>query len=96
MTTRTERRDRLGRRIGYNWWREYIMEAYSPARQVWENDFETATNMTYAPGIIAAERRRERRGGRREATDFLYENHPPTLKAFLLAEAGRGSDPTEG
>ncbi len=64
------------------------MSAYSPARTVWENEFEAACNMTYSPGIISREQRRERRGGRREVTDFVRDNPPPTLKDFLLNLAG--------
>lgn len=89
------RLDKRGRRIGYNWWREYIMEMYSPARQQWEADFEAATNQTYRPGIIAVERRAERRGGRREVTDFIETNYPPTLKEYLLANAGMNHERTE-
>ena len=84
---RTERRDKRGRRIGYNWWREYTCSIYHPARTQWEVDFED-TYYSYYPGIIEVERRRERRGGRREVTDWLEDNPPPTLKAYLLANAG--------
>lgn len=87
-STRTERRDRLGRRIGYNWWREYIMSAYSPAREQWEIDFDSGANATYRPGIIADAQRKTRRGGRNEVTDFVAANPPPTLKDYLLANAG--------
>lgn len=34
------RRDRLGRRIGYNWWREYNYELWLAATQVWEQQVE--------------------------------------------------------
>ena len=86
------RLDKRGRRIGYNWWREYIMEMYAPARQAWEDRFEAETNMTYHRGIIATERRAERRGGRREVTDFIEVDYPPTLKEYLLANAGMHQD----
>lgn len=88
-TSRTsERRDKLGRRIGYNWWREFIMEMYSPAREQWEVAFDLGANATYRPGIIAEAQRKTRRGGRNEVTDFVADNPPPTLKAYLLANAG--------
>lgn len=83
-----DRRDKLGRRIGYNWWREFIMSQYIPAREQWEIDFDLKANTTYYPGVIAVEQRRERRGGRREVTDFIAAHPPPTLKDFLLAHAG--------
>lgn len=31
----TERRDRLGRRIGYNWWREYVWGLWRSAYDAW-------------------------------------------------------------
>lgn len=34
MTT-TSRRDRLGRRIGYNWWREFIWNEWRCAYDAW-------------------------------------------------------------
>ncbi len=37
------RRDRLGRRIGHNAWREYVLDAYRPARQAWWERMEAAT-----------------------------------------------------
>lgn len=85
--TERVRQDKRGRRIGYNWWREFIMEQYAPAREQWVTDFEQ-TNQSYYPGVIAVERRRERRGGRREVTDWLEANPPPTLKMYLLEYAG--------
>ena len=36
------RRDTLGRRIGRNWWREYIMETLLHARLAWEKRCEEA------------------------------------------------------
>ena len=83
-----ERRDKRGRRIGYNWWREFVMAAYSPAREAWEQQFEAATHTTYSAGCINDARRETRRGGRNEVTDFVTEHPPPTLKAFLVEYAG--------
>lgn len=34
------RRDKRGRRIGYNWWREYNMDLFFFATQVWERQCE--------------------------------------------------------
>lgn len=34
------RRDSLGRRIGYNWWREYNNELFFLATAVWEEQCE--------------------------------------------------------
>lgn len=64
------------------------MSIYSPAREQWEIDFDLHANATYRPGIIERERRKTRRGGRNEVTDFVAAHPPPTLKAFLLAYAG--------
>lgn len=36
------RRDKLGRRIGRNWWREFIMDTYYAARAAWEALLEAA------------------------------------------------------
>lgn len=35
-----ERRDKRGRRIGYNWWREYNCDLLFDATQVWERQCE--------------------------------------------------------
>ena len=37
------RRDRLGRRIGYNWWREYNVDLLLNARLTWEQRAEAVT-----------------------------------------------------
>ena len=36
------RRDKRGRRIGYNWWREYICELLWTATAAWEREAEAA------------------------------------------------------
>lgn len=59
-----------------------LLEEYRYAREMWEVRFEE-TNYSYYPGIIAVERRKERRGGRREITDWLEENPPPVFKEWL-------------
>ena len=77
------RRDRRGRRIGHNWWREYVTGLYRDARDAWLVQFDLQTNHTYRPGIIAQQRRLERRGGRREVTDWLEDHPAPTFRQFL-------------
>lgn len=75
MTTRLhlvpERRDKRGRRIGHNWWREYICDTLFMADHAWQLQRETVC-IGYAT----------------EEAEY-QELHPrPTLKAFLLANAG--------
>lgn len=62
---------------------QQLIGAFRDARDAWELRFETACNMTYRPGIIARERRRERRGGRREVTDFIEHDPPPLFSEWL-------------
>jgi hypothetical protein len=38
------RRDKLGRRIGRNWWREFIMDHLTCAAHAWELNAEAACN----------------------------------------------------
>lgn len=38
------RRDKLGRRIGRNWWREFIMDHLNGAAHAWELNAEAASN----------------------------------------------------
>lgn len=69
-------------------WRELVTSAYRSARTAWEARFETETGETYQPGIIGRERCAERRGGRREVTDYLDHSPPPTLGQFLTGYSG--------
>jgi hypothetical protein len=62
---------------------EELLAEYRAAREMWEVRFDLETGHTYRPGIIARERRLERRGGRREITDWLDENPPPVLAEWL-------------
>lgn len=38
------RRDKLGRRIGRNWWREFVMDHLTSAAHAWELNAEAASN----------------------------------------------------
>lgn len=69
-------------------WREHVVQTYRDARDAWEAAFEAATHQTYRLGLISVERRRERRGGRREVTDFIESSPPPMLRDFLVGMAG--------
>lgn len=60
-----------------------IIEAYRAVREQWEIRFDLECNQSYYPGIIEVERRKEKRGGRREVTDWLGENPPPMWREFL-------------
>ena len=71
-----------------HWWREYVTTTYRHAREQWEIHFNLDTSTTWEPGLIARERRRERRGGRREVTDFLEQYPVPTFRAHLEHQAG--------
>lgn len=42
------RRDRFGRRIGYNWWRDYNCSILLDATLVWERQCEEATSLYHA------------------------------------------------
>lgn len=35
MENESKRRDRLGRRIGRNWWREYVTDLWASADHAW-------------------------------------------------------------
>ncbi len=72
----TERRDKRGRRIGYNWWRTHICDLLFAAETVWLNDRE-AVALGYAT----------------EMEEYARDNPRPTLKAFLIEQAGMHTDP---
>ena len=71
-----DRRDRLGRRIGRNWWREYNCETLLDASLAWETACEQATS-----------------GYATEVAEFALINPRPTLKDFLIRNAGMRRDP---
>lgn len=60
-----------------------LIGAFRDARDAWADRFEAATGRTYVPGIIEEERRKERRGGRREVTDFVDQDPPPLFADWL-------------
>ena len=60
-----------------------LHDAYRAAREAWEVRFDLETNRTYYPGVIEVERAKERRGGRREVTDWLEDNPPPIFRDWL-------------
>lgn len=63
---------------------EELLTNYRDAREQWEIEFDLACNQTYYPGIIADEKQKERRGGRREVTDYIAEFPPPVFKEWLV------------
>lgn len=62
---------------------EDLLVCYRAAREQWEIEFDLQTGHTYYPGIIEEERRKERRGGRREVTDYLDQFPPPVFGDWL-------------
>jgi hypothetical protein len=75
-----------------------LMIEYHYTREQWEIAFERETGYTYEPGIIAREKQKERRGGRREVTDFIADNPPPVFSDWLSewSAARREPDATDG
>jgi hypothetical protein len=65
-----------------------VVTTYVHVREQWEILFDLEANDSYRRGIIARERHKERRGGRREVTDFLEEHPPPTFRDHLVRQAG--------
>jgi hypothetical protein len=68
--------DKRGRRIGYNWWREYNCSMLLDADLTWQTQAEAAT-MGYTT----------------EMGEYRAEHPRPTLKAFLVANAGMNREP---
>lgn len=62
---------------------DQLLDEYRCAREQWEIEFELTTTFSYCPGIITVEKRKERRGGRREITDYIEEFPPPTFGDWL-------------
>lgn len=74
--------DRQGGLTGAKTIAELIAD-FRAVRDQWEVAFDLHTNHTYYPGIIAEQRRLERRGGRREVTDWIADNPPPMFRDWL-------------
>lgn len=72
-----------------------LLVAYRAAREQWEINFDLETGHTYYPGIVKAEQRKERRGGRREVTDYLDEFPPPTYRDWLAEWHASRREPDE-
>lgn len=68
-----ERRDKRGRRIGRNWWREFNCDQLFYASAAWERECESV-----ALGYEAEEK------------EYAAQNPRPTLKGFLISNAGMG------
>ncbi len=69
------RRDRRGRRIGYNWWREYNCGLLLDARHAREAQRENGEGLQM------------------EDEEFAARYPVPTLKAFLIENAGMNREP---
>lgn len=67
-----ERRDRRGRRIGRNWWREWNVDSLRAADHAWWMDREAVAI-----------------GYETEQAEYATEHPRPTLKAFLIGNAGQ-------
>lgn len=65
------RTDKRGRRIGYNWWREYNCDLLLDASLTWERGCEELAL-----------------GYKIETAEYAASVPRPTLKAFLVANAG--------
>lgn len=76
--------------VGHHWWRDLVTATYREAREAWELRFETEANQTWQPGLVERERRKERRAGRREVTDFL-EQHPAPKLADVMVGLSSGA-----
>lgn len=70
------RTDKRGRKIGYNWWREYNCDLLFDAARTWETRCEV-----------------EAIGYETETREYAAQYPRPTLKAFLLANAGMNREP---
>lgn len=74
-------------------WRDYVTTTFWHWRDQWETLYDLECSRTYRPGAIGRERRLERRGGRREVTDFLEEHPVPLLRTVLEGSSRAWSDP---
>ena len=67
-----ERRDKRGRRIGHNWWREWNVDSLRAADHAWWMDREAVAS-----------------GYATEEAEYDAAHPRPTLKAFLISNAGQ-------
>lgn len=80
----SERRDKRGRRIGYNWWREYNTEALLHAEHAWQALRESSLP---AHGVAGTAHSEVAMYQLSEA-EFRELYPRPTLKQFLTDNAG--------
>lgn len=87
----TERRDKRGRRIGYNWWREYNVTLLRDAEMAWQGMRESGDPIltTRVPGADASTAYYQL-----SEAEYRMVKPRPTLKEYLLANAGMNTDPT--
>lgn len=71
----TERRDKRGRKIGRNWWREMNCDLLFTADHVWQ-----------------LQREAECVGYETEEAEYQEHTPRPTLKDFLIRNAGMHTD----
>lgn len=85
------RRDKRGRRIGYNWWREYNMDIWSSAHAAWSARRESGEPAYGAAGAansgVACY----------QLSDREYQEMwpQPTLKQCLIDNKGMNDQPEE-
>lgn len=85
------RRDRLGRRIGYNWWREHNMDIWRSAHDAWVQRRESS-----APAFGAAGAANSGVCCYQLSDGEYRELYPePTLKEFLIENKGMNTEPEE-
>lgn len=84
------RRDRRGRRIGHNWWREYNCAILAEAEAVWQALKESGEAIM-TTSVAGA----EYTTGYYQLSEAEYRQiRPrPTLKSFLIANAGLNREP---
>lgn len=83
-----ERRDRRGRRIGRNWWREFNMDCWRSAHDAWEQRRESDAPAYQAAGAAHSGAACYQLSDREYQT--LYPQ--PTLKEFLLGNKGMSTE----
>lgn len=84
------RLDKRGRRIGRNWWREYNCETLRWAESAWWEGRESGEpiNTDAVPGATP-----DNAFYQLSEEEYRMIRPRPTLKAFLIANKGMGTDP---